>query len=106
LSKEYKPVTAEEALAPTVDHSVDQEAAERAEKDGVIAAAYVDYEKAMENYEGRSDVETLAHRRAREVGASFEDAAFRRKVGGEEGESEGGVVTSAKATPKKASQEK
>ena len=106
--KEYKPVTAQEALAPTVDNTVDEDAAKRAEDAGVIAAAYVDYEKAMENYESRPDVETLEHRRAREAGRSFDEASFRRTVEGvKQGESsEGGVVTSEKATSKVPTQAK
>lgn len=104
MSKDYKPVTAQDALAPTVDHSVDKDAAERAERAGVVDAAYVDYEEALDNYQSRPDVESLDHRRAREVGRSFEEAAFRRTVAGvEEGESsQVGVVTSSKATSKTA----
>jgi hypothetical protein len=89
--KEYKPVTAEDALAPHMDVTT-EESLKRAEEAGVVAPEYVDYSEALHNYESRSDVEPLSERRAREVGSDFRDASFRREAG----EEEGGVITSDK----------
>lgn len=78
-------------------NKVDEDRAKRADEAGVTDPAFVDYEQALENYEGRPDVETLEQRRARESGTSFADASFRREVG----EADAGVVTSDKAAVKK-----
>lgn len=78
----YKVRTAHEVVAangPITETLEDQ--AKRAEEAGVNDYVYADYEKALEAYEARPDVETLAERRAREGGASFHDAAFRRQIG-------------------------
>lgn len=93
---EYKPETAQDVVAPHAAKA-DAEAAELAEQEGVLAAAYVDYEKALKNYESRSDVETLEARRARENGTAFSEANFRREVGTEDS-TEAGVTTSTSAT--------
>lgn len=78
MAKDYKyePVTADQVAD---EAAVDREAAKRAEDAGVVDAAYVDYEKALENYEQRSDVETLEQRRARQNATKFETAKFRRE---------------------------
>jgi len=76
-------------------NKVDEERAARAEEAKVTDPAFVDYEEALENYESRPDVETLAQRRAREAGTSFADAAFRRDA-----TADAGVVTSDKAAKK------
>lgn len=102
-NNEYNPVTAADVVAPVADNSVDEAAAKRARDAGVIDPAFVDYEKALENYQGRSDVETLERRRARENGTDFSDASFRRTLEGleaDESGADGGLVTSDKATLK------
>lgn len=78
-------------------NKVDEERAKRAEDAKVSDPAFVDYEHAMENYESRPDVETLANRRARENGTSFADAAFRREAG-----ADSAVVTTDDVAPKAA----
>jgi hypothetical protein len=83
----YAPRTAQDEMAVHAD-KVDVHSAKAAEEAGVTAPEYVDYEAALENYEARSDVETLAQRRARESGVSFADADFRRK-------GEGNAVTTS-----------
>lgn len=98
---EYKPKTSQDVVAPHLDPLADEDA-KRAKEAGVKDSAFVDYEAALENYQSRSDVETLAARRAREGGWKFEDAAFRRSV--EKDELTGGVVTSDDATSKSAEQ--
>lgn len=98
---EYKPKTSQDVVAPHLDPLADEDA-KRAADAGVKDSAFVDYEDALHNYESRSDVETLAARRAREGGWKFEDAAFRRSV--KDDELTGGVVTTDQATEKKPEQ--
>lgn len=86
----YDGLTAGDVLAPNANTEVDAEAAKRAEDAGVVDAAYVDYEKAIANYEARPDVETLEQRRAREAGVKFEEAKFVR-----EGESDVAATTAS-----------
>lgn len=91
ITEDYEAETAQEALARTGPITEVIEANAKAAADaGVIDAAFVDYAHALENYESRPDVETLAARRAREVGGSFHDADFRREIGGV---ADTGVVT-------------
>lgn len=85
---EYKPVTAFDVHD---ENAVDREAAKRADEAGVVDASVVDYVEALENYENRPDIETLAERRARENGVKFDDAQFRR-----EGKGSAAVTTSDK----------
>ncbi len=105
MAEEYRPVTAEDALAPHGD-PVAEERAKRAEDAGVVAPEYANYVEALENYESRSDVETLEARRARESGTSFGDAQFRRDAKSDDSAPDGGVVTSDKATGVKTEQQK
>ncbi|QNN99242.1 hypothetical protein SEA_FAUST_163 [Streptomyces phage Faust] len=89
--QEYKPRTANAAVAPHGPHGVEEAAAKRAADAGVRAPEFVNYEEALENYQSRPDVETLEDRRAREGGRDFNAASFRRELGGDD---EGGVTTS------------
>ena len=93
---DYKPETAQDVVEPT-SSKVDAEARELAEQEGVLAAAYSDYEKALKNYESRADIETLEARRARENGVTFDAAAFRREVDSDDS-TEAGVATSTSTT--------
>jgi hypothetical protein len=96
--EEYKGNTGPEVAAGvSAQMGAFDEDKERAEEAGVTDVAYVDYEKALENYEARVDVETLAERRARDLGVTFDDGAFVRR-----NETQGGVVTSKAAAKKKA----
>lgn len=90
---DYNPVTAQVAIANTYAKQND-DGKELAEEAGVVNPAHVDYVEALENYESRADVETLAARRAREAGTSFSDADFVRTNDPE------GVVTATSATSK------
>ena len=74
---DYNPVTAQVALAQTYASQVD-DGKELADEAGVVNPAHVDYDAALKNYESRSDVETLAARRAREAGTAFSDTDFVR----------------------------
>lgn len=58
MATKYNPVTAKDKAKATVDNT------EVVESDNVAA---------LKNYENRSDVETLAQRRARENSTSFEE---------------------------------
>lgn len=89
---EYKPKTSQDVVAPHLDPLAGEDA-KLADEANVKDAAFVDYEEALANYQSRSDVETLAARRAREGGWKFEDAAFRRSTVDDE-LTGGGVVTS------------
>lgn len=80
MANEYKPVTAQDAIAEVGPLATDEENKKKAEKAGVVDVAYVDYEKALGNYEGRSDIETLDERRARENGGSFAAGKANRAV--------------------------
>lgn len=97
MANEYKPVTAQDKAEKVGAVPTDNEK-EFARENGVIDAAFVDYDKALENYESRPDVETLESRRARENGTAFSEANFRREIGGA---AEAGVVTSAEAKAEK-----
>lgn len=57
---------------------LEDEAVAAAETAGVRHWSYINYDAQMTNYESRSDVETLAHRRAREAGDQFSDTDFAR----------------------------
>jgi len=87
--KEYKPRTAHDVVAEVGPVDV-ADAKKRAEEAGVTDAAFIGYEEALHNYESRPDVETLKERRAREAGGTFDEAAFRRQIGGSDNV---GVVT-------------
>lgn len=78
---EYKGLTAQEVVAQTgFRDPLAGEGARRAEEAGVTKPEYVNYEEALKKYESRPDVESLADRRARENGGTFEAASFRRSV--------------------------
>jgi hypothetical protein len=88
---DYKPVTAQSAVAVHGPHGVEEAAAKRAKDAGVTDPAFVNYAEALENYQARPDVEPLDERRAREGGRDFQAASFRREVGGTDNS---GVTTS------------
>ena len=60
---------------------VDQDGRDRANTANVRKVEFIDYAAALTNYESRDDVETLAHRRARDVGDQFSDTDFVRAEG-------------------------
>jgi hypothetical protein len=63
-----------------VDGATDvaQDAKDRAEAAGVAHISYKGYAAALDNYESRDDVETLAHRRAREISTDDTQTDFTR----------------------------
>lgn len=63
----------------TVFANPDTDAKDFAETEGVSQAAYANYADALNAHQSRSDIETLADRRAREYGDQFSDADFMRQ---------------------------
>src|SRR6478609_414794 len=68
-------VTAADAVAPydKDDKSIAAERAELRDKHDVVSASFAEYAEALDAYQERDDVETLANRRARENGTGFTD---------------------------------
>ena len=60
---------------------VDADAKARADAANVRHVSFISYAEALTNYESRDDVETLAHRRARDIGDQFSDTDFVRAEG-------------------------
>ena len=75
-----EPKTAKDVLATGGggDTSLDDAARAAAEAANVSHPAYINYAAALTNYENRDDVESLAHRRAREAADAFADQDFAR----------------------------
>jgi hypothetical protein len=76
-----EPKTAEEQLEGYGESFTDVENKAAAQAAGVIDAAYIDYDEALDAYQGRDDIEDLDHRRARDFPADFSDADFMRASG-------------------------
>lgn len=74
------PVTAGDKVQETVFDNPDTEAREAAETAGVSNAAYIGYAAALNTYQSRTDIETLADRRARENGTTFAAGDFMRQA--------------------------
>lgn len=72
-------LTAGEHVAETVQDTPDADAAAFAAAGGVSSAAFRNYQTALNAFQARDDIETLADRRAREYGDSFADAEFMRQ---------------------------
>jgi len=81
IRQEADPVEAGEQLAGFEDSIVDTDAKARAEAEGVLYAAFIDYDVALDKYAARGDVEDLAHKNARNHPDDFADADFMRKPG-------------------------
>lgn len=64
----------------TVFANPDVDARDFAETNGVSQAAYANYAAALNAHQSRADIETLADRRAREYGDTFDDGAFMREA--------------------------
>lgn len=71
--------TAGEKIGDTAYDNPDVDARERADAAGVSHPAYIDYAAALETFQSRDDIETLADRRKREYGSDFNDADFMRR---------------------------
>ncbi len=74
-------LTAQEAIDwhGPLQSDLDNDAA--AEAAGVKDAAFINYAEALEAYEARPDIESLANRRARDFPVDFDDASFMRETG-------------------------
>jgi hypothetical protein len=71
-------LTAGEKVQETVFDNPDTEAQAEAASEGVSNAAFIGYAAALNTFQGREDIETLADRRARSQGDSFADGDFMR----------------------------
>lgn len=76
-----EPKTASENLEGYGESFTDVENKAAAQAAGVIDAAYIDYDEALDAYQNRDDIEDLAHRAARERPDNFSDADFMRASG-------------------------
>ena len=81
MANDYKPKTAQDNASGLGSLVTDLENDKRAADEGVLHEAFVGYEEALDNYQSRSDVETLEQRLAREVGPEFATAHFARERG-------------------------
>lgn len=72
-------LTAGEHVEETVQDTPDADAAAFATAGGVSSAAFRNYATALNAFQARDDIETLADRRAREYGDGFNDAEFMRQ---------------------------
>lgn len=73
-------LTAGERVQQTVFDNPDAETREAAATAGVADPAHIAYATALNTYQNRADIETLADRRKREAGTSFADGAFMREA--------------------------
>jgi hypothetical protein len=81
--KTDEPKTAYDNIGEWVESPNDVENREAAAAAGVKDASFIGYEAALEDYESRPDIETLAQKNARNNPDTFADAAFMRSVGQE-----------------------
>lgn len=78
-------VTAEDNLVGYGESANDAENRAAAQAAGVIDAAYINYDVALDAYEARADIETLARKQTRNAPADFGDASFMRTTDGNVG---------------------
>lgn len=74
------PVTANDKLAETVAATPDAENAAEALAAGVIDAAYIGYDQALDAYAAREDIEDLDSKNRRDNPTDFADAAHMRQL--------------------------
>ena len=79
----YNPKTAKDVIDEVGGGStvLEDEAKAKADTANVRNIQYRNYDAALTNYENRDDIESLAHRRAREAGDQFSDTDFVRAEG-------------------------
>lgn len=74
------PRTALDRVNETVNETPDAENRAEAFNVGVKDSAYIGYADALEAHESREDIETLAHRRDREYGRTFDAGQAMREL--------------------------
>ena len=79
------PVTAFDQLEGFGDSPNDVENKQKAADAGVLNAAFIRYDAALDKYAARDDVEDLAHKNARDIPSDFAEASFMRTVDGNTG---------------------
>lgn len=77
--------TAEDQLVGYGEQLNDQENKAAAEAAGVKDAAFINYSEALDAYSAREDIESLAHKNARNAPDDFADASFMRTSDGQDG---------------------
>lgn len=80
-----EPKTASENLVGYGESFTDEENRAAAATAGVIDAAYINYDVALDAYAARDDIEDLAHKNARNHPDDFADASFMRTDDGAAG---------------------
>jgi hypothetical protein len=79
-TRTYKTATEQlEGFGESVNDTENRAAAQAA---GVLDAAYIDYDEALDAYAARDDIEDLQHKNARDIPADFAEASFMREVDG------------------------
>lgn len=71
-------LTAGEKVAETVQETPDAETRAAADAAGVSDPAHIGYAAALNTFQARDDIESLASRRLREYGDQFSDADYMR----------------------------
>jgi len=79
------PVTAADQLEGFGESPNDVENRAAAAAAGVLNAAFINYDVALDKYAARDDIEDLAHKNARDIPSDFKDASFMRTVSGNVG---------------------
>lgn len=79
------PKTATDQLEGFGDSPNDVENKQAAADAGVLNAAYIRYDVALDAYAARDDIEDLQHKNARDIPADFAEASFMRTVDGNVG---------------------
>lgn len=69
---------AQEVAVKGSNDSINVDAKSRADTANVERVEFIDYAEALTNYEARTDVESIAQRRAREAGTTFAATDFAR----------------------------
>lgn len=93
-----KALTAGERVEQTVIDTPDADAKAFAESNDVAIAAYANYTQALNAFQSRDDIETLADRRKRENGADFDAGSFMRAPAGDTPPTSGSVHGTAPAS--------
>lgn len=85
VAKTDAPVEAGDQLNGYGESPNDVENRAAAAAAGVLDAAFINYDVALDAYAARGDVESLARKNARDVPSDFADASFMRTVDGNVG---------------------
>lgn len=79
------PLEADDQLVGYGESANDVENKAAAAAAGVLNAAFIRYDAALDKYAARDDIEDLARKNARDIPSDFKDASFMRTVSGNVG---------------------